>query len=106
MDGRALDIPNITGKRPHRDFLAAIHTIASGFSNYWQNRLIAQETIPDFYGLIQQYREFQASVPNQKASASHGAFGPTLNGRTPEGKRSPCLCGDNHRFLRCPYLIP
>jgi hypothetical protein len=105
-DGRALDIPDVTGKRPHRDFLAAIHTTASGFSDYWQNRLIAQETIPDFYGLIQQYREFQASVPNQKASSSHGAFGPTLNGKTPEGKRSPCLCGDDHRFSKCPYLIP
>jgi hypothetical protein len=63
-DGRALDIPDITGKRLYRDFLAAIHTTASGFSNYWQNRLIAQETIPNFYGLIQQYCEFQALVPN------------------------------------------
>jgi hypothetical protein len=101
-----LDIPNVTRKRPYRDFLIAINPRTPSFSNYWQNRLISQETIPDFYSLIQQYREFQASVSNQKLPASHRAFGPTLNSRTPEGKRSPCLCGNNHRFSKCPYLIP
>jgi hypothetical protein len=41
MDGRALDIPNITGKRLYRDFLMAINPRTPGFSNYWQNQLIS-----------------------------------------------------------------
>ena len=96
MDKRALDIPNVTGKRPYRDFLMAINPRTPGFSNYQQNRLISQETIPNFYGLIQQYREFQTLVPNQKALALYRAFSPTLNKRTLKGKRSLYLYSDNY----------
>ena len=45
-------------------------------------------------------------VPNQKALALYRAFSPTLNRRTPEGKRSPYLYGNDYQFSKCPYLIP
>jgi hypothetical protein len=108
-DGIRVNLPDVTGTRPVRDFLAAISPTSSGFADYWQNRLMDEgqgSMVPDLYGLIQKYREYRADNPEQRHTATHGAFGPTLNGMTPDGKRSPCLCGDDHRFSKCPYLIP
>jgi hypothetical protein len=106
-DGKALDIPDVAKTRPIRDFLAAVSPTSPGFSDYWQNRLMDDgSVIPDFYSLVQKYREYRAENPERRLAATHSAFGPTLNGRNPNGTRSPCLCGDDHRFSKCPYLIP
>ena len=45
----------------------------------------------------------------QKEGASHSAFVAILQGWTAndkgKGRKSTCLCGEEHRFKECPYLI-
>jgi hypothetical protein len=61
----------------------------------------------DFYDLVQKYRKFLAEQRFDQARGTHGAFTATLNGRGKDGnnENSPCLCGEDHCFSACPYLV-
>jgi hypothetical protein len=61
----------------------------------------------DFYELVQKYREFLAEQWFDKDRGKHGAFAATLSSYDKDGnnRNSPCLCGEDHRFSACPYLI-
>ena len=56
---------------------------------------------------MQKYREFLAEQRFDRDRGNHSAFSATLNGRDIDGnyKNSPCLCGEDHRFSACPYLV-
>jgi len=108
-DGVKANLPEVQGTRTLRDFLAVVATFSSGFSDYWQNRLIdADATKPDFYELVQKYREWRAdnTLRDSRNRFQNHTYpvGPRLNGKNEDGK-SVCLCGEDHKYAECLYLI-
>jgi hypothetical protein len=111
--GVLLKIPETTGTRPHWAFINATKGIASGFSGTWEVRLVEQEggdTIP-FKDLIRHFRNLRRMASQAPKGITHGAF-PTLNGMTQDGQETTpkpltkCLCGQEHRYNKCYYLMP
>jgi hypothetical protein len=104
-DGVQLDLPEIKGRRALRDFLASASGHSPGFTNYWQNRLMdGGVEVLDFYELVSKLREYLAENTVRQQTPMHGTFGVSMQGKGPDGQ-SVCLCGEDHRFSQCPYLI-
>ena len=105
-------LPDVQGKRDRRDFLSAVNHVSPEFSSYWQNRMLndtLEHGIPDFTDLVSKFREYRARTPRGQKAGQHGVFGAqatTFQGRDKDGKRSLCLCGVDHRFSKCAYLVP
>jgi hypothetical protein len=99
--GKRIKLPDFEDRRTIKDFVNIVPD--TGFADYWRNR-IQDQGIPenmDFYTLIQKYREVRTEKYANHIRM-HGAFHvqkPTL------GRQRDCLCGEDHRFAECPYLI-
>jgi hypothetical protein len=110
-DALAIKLPDVQKDRPLYDFLQAIKGLDASFSAASLTRIMTGEAIPTLYDLIKQFRNIRRiSSASDKAyspshSPSHSAF-PTFQGMqdktTPP---SPCICGRNHFFKECYYLI-
>jgi hypothetical protein len=85
------------------------------FYNFFKIQVKVNKAYPAFNELINTFREIQREASATK-SASHGAFAASFQGVTqevgkenkktePKKKHKPCLCGDEHRFKDCPYLV-
>lgn len=110
--GQRISLPDTATDRTIKDFLKAVPD--TGFSDYWYNR-IEDQGVPegmDFYGFLQRYRQHRTLRDSRESKAIRaGVFhthGPTLGGYRRDGtyEKSKCLCGEDHRFVDCPYLIP
>jgi hypothetical protein len=64
---------------------------------------------PNFHRLVSKFREYRSITSlRPKAAASHSAFEATLNSLNKDGQKPKvrnCLCGQQHLFIKCPYLI-
>lgn len=72
-------------------------------------KLDSGEALPDLYKIVELFRNNRRFSNAQKGHATHRAFPASFQGHTidktkPE-KRSPCLCGDDHRYKDCLYLV-
>ena len=80
-----------------------------------QEKQDAGEALPDLYKMVELFRNNRRLANAQKGLPSHSAFAATYQGKTldsdntktdgkPTFKRS-CLCGVEHQFKDCPYLV-
>jgi hypothetical protein len=118
---KLLDLPDVSRNRSLFDFLNAIASISPGFSDAWmmrvQEKQDAGETLPDLYKIVELFRNNRRLVNAQKGLPSHSAFPATYQGKPlsssdntskTDGKptfRRPCLCGIEHQFKDCPYIV-
>jgi hypothetical protein len=105
---KTLNIPEVEDPWPLHSFLSAINAISPSFSDLWEIKVIEGDR-PDFHWLVSKFREYRSitSLP-PKAAASHSAFEATLNGLNQDGQKPKvrnCLCGQQHLFIDCPYLM-
>jgi hypothetical protein len=99
------------------DFLQAVAEISPEFSNVWMVNLQTKEAdgkpLPDFYRMVELFRNHQRLSNAQKGQASQSTFTASFQGQSLQAenildlnnKKKLCLCGIEHRFKACPYLI-
>ena len=130
-DCKDLGIPEVADDQPVFDFLEAISTVSPEFSNVWTVNLQTTATIgigpaiPTLYKIVEVYWNYRRqSMVHKSAKAMQAAFPATLQGQPldengytqqpktespsnhqSKSKKSPCLCGEEHQFRNCPYLI-
>lgn len=107
-------------------------SVAPEFVSYWLNflqhkiKLSTEDQIPDFYKMVELFRNNQRQAAAQKGRGSHSAFAASFQGQqldkddsTPNpikaatnvpnassaSKKKDCLCGNKHKFKDCLYLI-
>jgi hypothetical protein len=104
-----LELPDIQGYRPHYDFIRAIKPISSSFAGALEVNLIRKERknkdAPSIIDLIEEFKEhyrMQQAAPT--TTANHSAF-VTLQDNSPVPSTKTCLCGEEHLFRECQYLI-
>jgi hypothetical protein len=129
-DCRKQNLVETEGTRSVRDFVHAVESVEPSFSSYWRGEFSRYGVVDlDLYSIIGAFRNWSRENPTKRPSAA--AFPATLHGRTQDdnkrnrrgtdadgkgkkgagkpdlaGKRTDCLCGDEHRFKDCKYLIP
>ena len=117
---KELKLPIVEDNLPLYDFLYAASDIASEFTAVWTVNLQAMEEeskqLPDIFRIISLFRDHQR-LANVRKSKPASAFPTTLkdqalessSGDTKEpksdSKKWTCICGEEHRFSACPYLI-
>jgi len=108
---KELNLPDVDDNRSLFDFLNAISTISPEFANVWivniQEREDAGTPLPDLYKIIELYRNNQRLI-KVKEPPSYGAFPASYQGKPADPdkpRKSICLCGVEHQFPDCPYLI-
>jgi hypothetical protein len=111
-----LNLALVADEQPVYDFLQAIVDILPEFSNVWMVNLQTKEAdgepLPDFYGIVELFRNHQRLSNAQKGRASQSTFTASFQKQSLQGensldlnKKKLCLCGMEHRFKACPYLI-
>ncbi len=100
-------LPEVEGRRPMYDFLNAISRIARGFADVLHVKLLDEEASYDVIEIVKMFRDYSRVTNHRpKAQGVHGTFPTTLQsqGRT-AGRKRLCLCGEDHCFAACSYLI-
>ena len=100
--GQRIKLPDMTNDRTIKDFLRALPD--TSFGDYWINRIEDQGIGKlDFYQITQKYREHRTMKEAHTTRRMAAFTSATLQGRT--ASHRPCLCGQDHRFEDCYYLI-
>ena len=118
-----LKLPIVEDNLPLYDFLHAVSELAPEFSSVWTVNLETMEaenkTLPDIFRIIGLFRDHQCLANARKGKAA-SAFPVTLKDQVLEPssgdlkdqkeaktdtKKKTCICGAEHRFSTCPYLI-
>ena len=104
-DCNKINLPDVQGTRPVRDFLRAVATVIPEFSTYWINDIAKTQgqNAPDLYRIVELFRDHRRHLATQKGQISQSAFSTTFQGQ-PQNKKE-CLCGRLHRFRDCFYLV-
>jgi hypothetical protein len=121
---KELNLPVVSDDLPIYDFLQAISDVSPEFSNVWtvnlQTKEADGEALPDLYRIVELFRNHQRLYNAQKGRnstfpASYQGKSLEDSDKTPEKtldekkdsekKKRPCVCGLDHRFEKCPYLI-
>ena len=100
---RKRDLPEISGKRAHLDFLRSIEQSNEAWVEIQREKM--NETVPpDFHDLISKFRAYL----RDRTGYCRGSFASTLQGEpAPDGprkRREDCLCRQTHQFTECPYF--
>jgi len=101
---RKRDLPDISGKRAHLDFLRSVEQSNEAWVAIQREKM--DETVPpNFHDLVSRFRAYL----RDRKGISRGTFTvSTLQGEEapngPRKKREDCLCGQTHRFTECPYF--
>jgi hypothetical protein len=105
-DGQRLEIPEVQGSYPTRDFVRAVATITQDFASVQEvnnNKLQTKgDDLPDALDIAAEWRNYMHS---RKRSARGNAFGATLQGQGPDDKPK-CVCGKKHWYSECGYIFP
>jgi len=104
-----LEIPDVQGFRPHYDFIRAIKPISSSFAGALEVDLIRKErkdeNAPSVIDLIEEFKEhYRMQQASPTTTANHSAFA-TLQNDSLVSPIKTCLCGEEHLFRECQYLI-
>ena len=113
---KALDLPEVHDNRASIDFLNAVKAVDIHFAENQLDKIQDLEEegkkCPDVLQLLDRFETRRRISPPTKAK-SQPAFA-TLQGKRLESKKEvndsttpprPCLCGESHFFVNCPYLI-
>ncbi|KAK3933451.1 hypothetical protein QBC46DRAFT_326417, partial [Diplogelasinospora grovesii] len=123
-DAQRLNLPDVAGDRPVRDFLEAIRSHNPLFYQSWSNALdmalLTNKPIEiDGFSIAQIFRSqvrqlrsvkdvsratfaiFQGREPPPENSNQGSQDGNKDNKKTP----SKCICGKEHWYSRCPYIV-
>jgi hypothetical protein len=119
---KQLKIPIVKDNLPLYNFLNVIANIAPEFSSVWMVNLETLEadgkSLPDIFRIIGLFRDHQ-QLANARRSKGSSAFPASLKDQPLESglstknpkepridpKKRPCICGTEHLFSACPYLI-
>jgi hypothetical protein len=108
---KELNLPDVDKDRSLFDFLHAISKVAPEFASVWrvslQKKRQKGKDLPDLYNLVELFRD-DMRLANAQKDISHGAFAATFQGKPidpKDDKKRKCLCGQEHQFHECPYLI-
>jgi hypothetical protein len=121
-----LKLPVVEDNLPIYDFLHAISEVAPEFSTVWTVNLETMEAdykpLPDIFRIISLFRDHQR-LANARKGKIASAFPASLKDQSlesnasdtketkdtkeskSESKKRPCICGADHKFSACPYLI-
>jgi hypothetical protein len=113
---KKINLPNIQGTRPVRDFLRAVSILAPEFATYWSNDILksqqagqqAGQTALDLYVIVEHFRDHRRHLgATEKAqSAAFAADATPQQEQNQDGKRQrPYVCGKDERFEKCAYLF-
>ncbi|KAF2395871.1 hypothetical protein EJ06DRAFT_460133, partial [Trichodelitschia bisporula] len=116
---RDLNPPEVSDGNPLHDFLDAVSDLAPQFSGFWKNSLqllqYQGQPVPDIFQIIEYFRNDQRISKAQAKAASHNAFLASFQGQEltqtikhehgKDDRKKACVCGEDHRFRQCPYLI-
>jgi hypothetical protein len=132
---KKIDLPEVQGARPVRDFLRAVSTTAPEFATYWSNDILksqraeqragqqagqqaeqqagqqagqqAMQITPDLYEIVEHFRDHRRHLAaTEKAQSAAFATDVPPQGQNQDGKRKrPCVCGKDERFTNCAYLF-
>ena len=116
-DCKELKLSEVDDDKPLHDFITAIDKIDSGFASTWrimiEDRLFKEQPLPDFYGLVERFRNHHRLTEARKGKSTQASFSATFQGqplddpkpKEPQNQQKPpCVCGDFHRYAKCPYL--
>jgi hypothetical protein len=109
------NLPESNDKHVKRQFLAAISPVSYSFADrqaeMMNDPMYEKE---DFHALLERYRTYLANTEGFKTTASGMAFA-TFHGQSNDpttspkpnnnGHRSSCICGKNHPYSNCWYII-
>ena len=113
---KKLKLPDVDENRPLFDFLNAISTISPGFTDYWLNDIQKQqdkgEELPDLYKIVELFRNTRW-LNDARENTSRGIFAATYqekpleneNSNAKTKKKHQCLCGLEHPFRDCCYIV-
>ena len=123
-----LKLPVVEDNLPLYDFLQAVSEVSPEFSSFWTVNLEQMESdnksLPDIFRIIGLFRDHQRLASARKGKAA-SAFPASLKDQSldsgpadpkdpkpkdskepkSDSKKRPCICGLEHMFSACPYLI-
>jgi hypothetical protein len=98
-------LPDVQLGRANRYFLRAISTLAPEFATYWRNEIAKEkrrgQTALSLDSLVEEFRDHRWHLGMENDQPRDSAF---FQGQEETPKRK-CLCGEQHTFRACPYLI-
>src|SRR6266487_1526576 len=109
-----LHIPDVHRTRPHFAFTNAVLDLSSTFAESWDIKLL-RITDDDastvlFKDMVREFRDLCRinKARTKPVHGRHGAFPTSLQGTEADGtpKVYKCICGEEHRYAQCRYLIP
>jgi hypothetical protein len=118
---KELKLAEVDDDRPLYDFLNAITSVDAEFSKIWmikiETRTQKGKELPDIHELIEYFRNNRRLSTAQKEHDEHdehdtyGVFKASFQGESLEEekqdlrKKNNCVCGEEHLFKECQYLI-
>jgi len=107
-EAKKLNLPDVANDRATYDFLQAIYPLDATFASANEVHISKAKEIPNVLDLIEEFRNhLRLHDATTKWADSHSAFA-TLRGERQDGTQSQspgCVCGADHRWRRCFYLI-
>ncbi|KAH8651966.1 hypothetical protein BGZ61DRAFT_487557 [Ilyonectria robusta] len=113
-EARNLGLPGSKGLRPTLDFLEAVRPIDLTFADIWMNKIQYkvlkgkadwEAKIPDGIKISELFEKQAADTKAPRGSfATFQGSGSSGSNRS-EGLKTPCLCGKQHRYAKCYYLV-
>jgi len=114
-EAKKLNLAEVQDERPLFDFLNALKSVDSVYANTRNieisDAVDSNRELPTLYDVIEKYRNYRrVNQALSTSKASHSAFA-TFQDEQPSTEPSErpksmrCLCGEDHRFEKCPYLI-
>jgi hypothetical protein len=105
-EAKRLNLPDVDKNRATYDFLQAIYPIDPAFASANEVHFSKATEIPNVLDLIEEFRNhLRLHEVKTNLSDAYSAFS-TLQGVHQDGTQSQaCVCGANHRWARCYYLI-
>jgi len=104
-----LKLPDVQGFRPHYDFVRAIKPISSSFAGALEVDLIRKERkdedAPSVTDLIEEFKEHHRMQQMASSTIANNSAFATLQNNSPVLPIKTCLCGEEHLFRECQYLI-
>lgn len=110
---RRRNLPESNDRHVKRQFLAAISAVSYSFADR-QFVLMVEPTYEkeDFHSLLGRYRAnldytkgFKTRTTSMESTTFHGQNDGALNSTKSNTKRNPCVCGKNHAYSNCWYII-
>jgi hypothetical protein len=105
-EAKKLNLPDVANNRATYDFLQAIYPLDATFASANEVHISKSKEIPNVLDLIEEFRNhLRLHEAPRSIFDSHSAF-TTLRGVHQDGIQSlACVCGADHRWARCYYLI-